>query len=185
MGYTIDDVRSTRIENGISQQDFARLMGIPKATWGHMELGNSNATKDVIAKAIHLLKTMDCEIVTNTVYRKGAHALVDGFMYKKKKEIDIVEKVDTRYKVQKPEVHSTEEQVNKVISENQIYRDVRSRMNRAQFKQVAYGLEKYPEPLNQNTWSVVETIDHIIDETIDKLHYLTMLKVKLEEGGKL
>ena len=45
---------------------------------------------------------------------------------------------------------------------------------------MAYGLDKYPEPLNADTWSTIETIDHIIDESIDKLHYLVMLRIKLE-----
>ncbi len=49
---------------------------------------------------------------------------------------------------------------------------------------MAYGLEKYPEPLNADTWSIIETIDHIIDETIDKLHYLVMLRIKFENENR-
>ena len=46
---------------------------------------------------------------------------------------------------------------------------------------MVYGIDKYPEPLNPNTWSMIETINHAIDEGIDKLHYLVMLIVKMEQ----
>ena len=78
----------------------------------------------------------------------------------------------------------TDNYTDAVVEANQIYFEVRRRMIDAQRKQVKYGIAKYPEPLNADTWSTIETIDHIIDETIDKLHYLTMLKIKLQREGQ-
>jgi hypothetical protein len=60
--------------------------------------------------------------------------------------------------------------------------DSRDIILHVQAKQVAYGLDKYPEPLNPNTWNINETVDHILDESMDKLHYLVMLRIKLEQA---
>lgn len=87
---------------------------------------------------------------------------------------------DVRYRNPKQEPQATEEEVSKTIEETEIYRKAKEEILKAQRKQVAYGIDKYPEPLNADSWSTVETIEHIIDETIDKLHYLVMLKIKLE-----
>lgn len=57
----------------------------------------------------------------------------------------------------------------------------RTTLLEAQRKQVSYGIEKYPEPLNPNTWNISETIEHIMDESIDRLHYLIMLSIKIEK----
>lgn len=88
---------------------------------------------------------------------------------------------DTRYVVPKEEPKTAMEDVTKEIMQNPIYSKVLNEMLAAQRKQVAYGMDKYVETLNPNSWSVVETIDHIISETVDKLHYLAMLKIKLIE----
>lgn len=71
--------------------------------------------------------------------------------------------------------------VHKEIQSNEIYRRVRMAMYAAQERQVAYGMDKYPETLTADTWTTLETIDHIISETVDKLHYLTMLRIKEEK----
>lgn len=89
---------------------------------------------------------------------------------------------DPRYNVPKEEPKASKELVEKTIEETQIYHEAKNYiLKHAQPKQVAYGLDKYPEPLNANTWSTIETIDHIIDESVDKLHYLVMLRIKLEK----
>ena len=102
---------------------------------------------------------------------------------------------DTRYYEPKEKPKASRELVDKTVRDTEIYRraklailsdsdlTVHSKevILNAQRKQVAYGIDKYPEPLNPNTWSSVETIDHIFDESIDKLHYLVMLTIKLEQ----
>lgn len=102
---------------------------------------------------------------------------------------------DTRYNTPKESPKAAEQLVEKTVVETEIYRTARLEILRhnmigheskaiilgAQRKQIAYGLDKYPEPLNPNTWSIDETIDHIMDESIDKLHYLVMLRIKLEQ----
>lgn len=89
--------------------------------------------------------------------------------------------MDNRYNQPKDNPSVSQEEIERTISENRIYSEVRNLMFSVQNKQVGYGLEKYPEPLNADTWSTIETIDHILEETVDKLHYLVMLKIKLQK----
>lgn len=90
------------------------------------------------------------------------------------------ESPDIRYKVPKEQPKVPESVIDKVIEETEIYREAKEHILKAQRGQVAYGIEKYPEPLNADTWTIIETIDHAIDESVDKLHYLVMLRIKLE-----
>jgi hypothetical protein len=89
--------------------------------------------------------------------------------------------IDMRYKIPKTQPKTPQDTVDRTIVENEIYRKAKVSILNAQRKQVGYGLDKYPEPLNSNTWDTIETIDHIIEESIDKLHYLVMLRIKLEQ----
>lgn len=91
------------------------------------------------------------------------------------------EERDMRYNTPKGAPKAKSEDVERTIEETEIYRKAKERILNAQRKQVGYGLDKYPEPLTAGTWSIRETIEHIIDESIDKLHYLIMLSIKLEE----
>lgn len=68
-----------------------------------------------------------------------------------------------------------------VMSDNDLTTSTKEGILKVQRKQVAYGIDKYPEALSPNTWSAVETIDHILDESMDKLHYLVMLTIKMEQ----
>lgn len=92
---------------------------------------------------------------------------------------------DARYLNQKRDPITPDEVADQIIQDNPIYREVHRLMNNAQREQVAYGADKYVETLNVNSWSMVETIDHIISENVDQLHYLVMWKaqvVKALEG---
>jgi hypothetical protein len=89
--------------------------------------------------------------------------------------------VDTRYIEPKAPPTAKLAEIEEIIKQTEIYRRTRVHLNKIQRKQVAYGMQKYPEPLNADTWSTIETIDHIIDESMDKLHYLVMLRIKLEQ----
>lgn len=46
------------------------------------------------------------------------------------------------------------------------------------------GVEKYGETVNPDDYSTVEWIDHAIEESIDYIVYLTVLKQKIVEGKK-
>lgn len=98
------------------------------------------------------------------------------------------EEKDTRYNDPKGKPQATSEEIERAISENMIYSKVRELMMETgvgetgldvQRQQVGYGLVKYPETLNGDTWSTVETIDHILEESVDRLHYLVMLRNNL------
>lgn len=90
-----------------------------------------------------------------------------------------VEEGDSRYREPKKAPKVMGSLVEETIENTAIYKEAKELILNAQRKQVAYGIEKYPEPLNPNSWDTVETIDHIIDESIDQLHYLVMLRMKL------
>jgi hypothetical protein len=87
---------------------------------------------------------------------------------------------DVRYNQPKEAPKASEELVDETIEDTEIYKRAKERVLQAQRKQVAYGLDKYPTPLNADVWDILETIDHIIDEGVDKLHYLIMLQIHLE-----
>jgi hypothetical protein len=129
---------------------------------------------------------MDKMKTANDVREKlGMKKINDNFVEEynnhKARVEDAKGKVDMRYNTPKAEPKASEELVNKTISETEIYRRAKLAILQAQQRQVGYGIDKYPEPLNANTWSTIETIDHIIEESIDKLHYLVMLRIKLEQ----
>lgn len=90
---------------------------------------------------------------------------------------------DDRYLIPKSKPLFSQEEIDAVIDSNEIYKEVRAVINEPQREQVGYGMGKYPEPLKADSWDTIETIDHIISETVDKLHYLVMLKMKLKKLG--
>lgn len=87
---------------------------------------------------------------------------------------------DPRYNKPKQEPKASDELVDQTIEETEIYNRAKELILKAQRKQVAYGLDKYPTPLSADVWDILETIDHILDESIDKTHYLVMLRIHLE-----
>lgn len=99
-------------------------------------------------------------------------------------DIEFIPAADERYNKPKMEPSANIEDIEKVIGSTEIYRRARALINSSQRRQIGYGMEKYPEPLNADTWSTIETIDHIIEESIDRLHYLVMLRIKLESQGE-
>lgn len=86
---------------------------------------------------------------------------------------------DTRYNTPKVAPQVPIDIIEETIEATQIYKDAKELILAAQRRQVGYGIQKYPEPLNADSWTTVETLDHIIEESIDKLHYLVMLRSKL------
>lgn len=95
---------------------------------------------------------------------------------------DLIPVGDTRYKTPKCEPKTTLEKAEEVIEQNVIYSQARDEILMAQKRQVAYGLDKYPEALNPDSWDAVENINHIIEESVDQLHYLVMLRQKLMQN---
>lgn len=87
---------------------------------------------------------------------------------------------DARYNEPKEAPKADEKLVEETIEQTEIYRRAKELILKAQKKQVAYGLDKYPTPLSADVWDILETIDHILDESIDKTHYLVMLRIHLE-----
>lgn len=88
---------------------------------------------------------------------------------------------DSRYNIPKKDHGFTNEEVDKVIDNNMIYSKAREELKNAQRRQVGYGMSKYPEPLTADSWTIIETLNHDIEETADSLHYKIMLREKLME----
>ena len=44
------NIRQLREARGLTQEQMARLSGIPRATWGHLESGGANPTLSVLHK---------------------------------------------------------------------------------------------------------------------------------------
>lgn len=50
-----DNVRTLREARGLSQKDIARVAGVPRATWAHLESGGANPTLAVLRRAAQAL----------------------------------------------------------------------------------------------------------------------------------
>lgn len=87
---------------------------------------------------------------------------------------------DTRYNEPKQSHKAPLSLIDETIENTDIYKRAKEHILNAQRGQVGYGLDKYPEPLNANTWSILESFDHTIDEAVDKLHYLVMARIQME-----
>lgn len=64
------------------------------------------------------------------------------------------------------------------INKNAILKQVLDKL----ITQTNKGVEKYGEAVNPDSYSTVEWIDHAIEESIDHIVYLTVLKEKIVEG---
>jgi hypothetical protein len=130
----------------------------------------------------------DIEAIRNPVYTesKTLRQMMEEDMDKKIKEA--VENGDMRYNKPKEAPKASKELVEDTINNTEIYREAKQRILKAQHKQVAYGLDKYPTPLSADVWDIYETIDHVVDEAVDQLHYLVMLQIHLKrllDGPKM
>lgn len=93
--------------------------------------------------------------------------------------VDFSKYPDTRYNVPKSTHKASDEAINKAIDETEIYKEAKEWILGAQMGQVGYGIDKYPETLQESSWTILETLDHIIQESVDKLHYEVMLRIKI------
>ena len=51
-----ENVRSLREQRGLTQQQIAKIAGVPRATWGNLESGASNPTLQVLTKVAAALQ---------------------------------------------------------------------------------------------------------------------------------
>lgn len=52
---------------------------------------------------------------------------------------------------------------------------------RTQLMQILKGVHKYPEPLNHESWTFTELVDHAYQENVDQAHYLSALQLKANQ----
>jgi transcriptional regulator with XRE-family HTH domain len=55
-GHLADNVRTVREARGLSQQQIAKLAGVPRATWTNLESGDANPTLAVLVKVANALQ---------------------------------------------------------------------------------------------------------------------------------
>lgn len=109
--------------------------------------------------------------------REGfSNSNIDALRYGYKKTT-----ADTRYRNPKEAPKASDEMVEETIENTEIYRRAKELILNAQKEQVAYGIDKYPEPLNADSWSIKETLEHKLSESVDRLHYDVMLVIQLEK----
>ena len=143
---------------------------------------------DKLVGAYEMKKRIDQQMNENAmVYKEQieAHLKADAeysWVYKDRigEFLREEEEKDIRYNVPKGKHTASEKQIDEAIESTEIYQRAKEHILNAQRGQIGYGIDKYPETLNANTWSMIESIDHIIDESVDKLHYLVMLRIQLE-----
>lgn len=68
------------------------------------------------------------------------------------------------------------EVIREAIKNNPIYAEAMEHYE----SQIGYGISKYPETLNRDTWDLKETLAHEISEIVDQLNYKVMLKQKVD-----
>lgn len=84
---------------------------------------------------------------------------------------------DIRYLNPKGPHGLSDETIDKAIESNPVYSETLAYLR----NQVGYGMTKYPELLNPMSWTMVEALDHKIQEQVDALQYSVMLKQQIEK----
>lgn len=92
---------------------------------------------------------------------------------------NVAVKGDVRYNVPKKDHGFSNQEIDIVIDSTSIYSEAKEELLNAQRRQVGYGMGKYPEALTAESWDIIETLNHDIEETADSLHYKIMLRQKL------
>ena len=59
-----DNIRELRMGRGLSQQQMAKLSGLPRATWQHLESGGANPTLSVLHKVALALQVSVEELIS-------------------------------------------------------------------------------------------------------------------------
>ena len=61
--HVADNVRTLRDARGLSQQQIAKIAGVPRATWTHLESGTANPTLAVLVKVANALQVRVDELL--------------------------------------------------------------------------------------------------------------------------
>jgi XRE family transcriptional regulator, regulator of sulfur utilization len=81
--YLAENVRSLREQRGLTQQQIAKLAGIPRATWGNLESGASNPTLQVLTKVAAALQVRLEELLAAP--RTGARHVVARELFSRRR----------------------------------------------------------------------------------------------------
>jgi len=78
-----ENVRSLREQRGLTQQQIAKIAGVPRATWGNLESGASNPTLQVLTKVAAALQVRLEELLAAP--RTGARHVVARELFSRRR----------------------------------------------------------------------------------------------------
>jgi hypothetical protein len=64
---------------------------------------------------------------------------------------------------------------------NWVYKEARELTEEVRREQIMKGAAKYPVPLGDADWTPLQLVNHAMQENVDQVHYLTMLKFEIEQ----
>jgi transcriptional regulator with XRE-family HTH domain len=86
--YLAENLRSLREQRGMTQQQIAKLAGIPRATWSHLESGAANPTLHVLTKVAAVL-TVRLEELLSAPKTAARHVPVSELFVRRRGNVEI------------------------------------------------------------------------------------------------
>nr|HEX4318579.1 XRE family transcriptional regulator [Kofleriaceae bacterium] len=83
-----DNIKSLREARGLSQQQIAKLAGIPRATWTHLESGGANPTLAVLVKVANALQVRVDELL-GSPHSPARHLRADELVVRRRGDVAI------------------------------------------------------------------------------------------------
>jgi transcriptional regulator with XRE-family HTH domain len=86
--YLAENVRSLREQRGLTQQQIAKIAGVPRATWGNLESGEANPTLQVLTKVAAALQVR-LEELLSAPRTAARHVLARELFVRRRGEVQI------------------------------------------------------------------------------------------------
>lgn len=83
-----ENVRALREQRGLTQQQIAKIAGIPRATWGNLESGDANPTLSVLTKVAAALQVR-LEELLSPPRTSARHVLARELFMRRRGEVQI------------------------------------------------------------------------------------------------
>lgn len=86
--YLAENVRSLREQRGLTQQQIAKIAGVPRATWGNLESGDANPTLQVLTKVAAALQVR-LEELLSAPRTEARHVLARELFVRRRGDVQI------------------------------------------------------------------------------------------------
>lgn len=87
-GHLADNIRTVREARGLSQQQIAKLAGVPRATWTNLESGTANPTLAVLVKVANALQVRLDELLAPP-RQPGRHIKASELPVRKRGDVSV------------------------------------------------------------------------------------------------